>query len=155
MNSGATFSEDRKYRYSLWRIWDESKPLVMFIGLNPSKANEFEPDPTITRVIGFARSWGYGGVYMMNCFPFVSTNPDDLKDHGNTAQNDNLIYEIARKCGEIIFAWGTFEIVKELGRDVELKGMLPDAKCLIRNKDGTPRHPLYVKSDTVPVKFNP
>ena len=34
--NGAEFSEGRKYRYALWRIWDSSKPLVMFIGLNPS-----------------------------------------------------------------------------------------------------------------------
>ena len=49
-DNGADFSPDRKHRYSLWRIWDRSKPLVMFIGLNPSTANESDNDPTIRSV---------------------------------------------------------------------------------------------------------
>ena len=84
-NNGAVFSECGKYRYALWRIWDESKPAVMFIGLNPSTADEKESDPTITKVISFAKSWGFGAVYMCNSFPYISTNPDELKDFGNTA----------------------------------------------------------------------
>ncbi len=31
---GAEFSECRQYRYALWRMWDRSKPPVMFVGLN-------------------------------------------------------------------------------------------------------------------------
>ena len=40
MNKGAEFSPCKKYRYKLWRIWDDTLPLVMFIGLNPSTADE-------------------------------------------------------------------------------------------------------------------
>jgi hypothetical protein len=37
----AEFSECRKYRYTLWRVWSEGEPLVMFIGLNPyAKASD-------------------------------------------------------------------------------------------------------------------
>ena len=57
---GADFSEDRKYRNALWRIWDSKKSLVMFVGLNHSSANENTDDPTIRRVISFAKAWGYG-----------------------------------------------------------------------------------------------
>jgi len=66
VESGAEFSECRKYRYALWRIWDKSKPLVMFIGLNPSTANENVDDPTIRSVCRMTKNNGYGGVYMMN-----------------------------------------------------------------------------------------
>ena len=45
--SGAVFSDCRKFRYALWRMWDEDKPLVMIIGLNPSTADEKVNDPTI------------------------------------------------------------------------------------------------------------
>ncbi|MBN4061695.1 DUF1643 domain-containing protein [Bacteroidales bacterium AH-315-I05] len=152
-NNGAEFSDCRKYRYALWRIWDESKPTVMFIGLNPSTANETDNDPTIRRVKRFASDWGFGGVYMLNCFPYISTNPNELRDFGNTAMNDHWLRKIADKCGEVIFAWGSFDIVKELGRDVELKGMFPNAKALVINSNGSPRHPLYVKADTVPKFF--
>jgi hypothetical protein len=150
---GADFSPCRKYRYSLWRIWDESLPAVMFIGLNPSKADESENDNTIRRVVGMAKEWGYGGVYMLNCFPFISTNPDDLKDFGNSEENDHHIRYYAQICEEIIFAWGAFEIVKASGRGEELKKMFPNAKALIINRDGSPRHPLYVPKSVTPIKF--
>jgi len=41
----------------------------MIIGLNPSTADENENDPTITRCINFAKSWGYGGVCVTNQNP--------------------------------------------------------------------------------------
>lgn len=154
MISGAEFSECRKYRYVLYRIWNAELPAVMFIGLNPSTANETENDNTIRRVMGMAKAWNYGAVYMLNCFPFISTNPDDLKDFGNTVANDLHIAFYAQLCKEIIFAWGAFSIVRESGRDKELSEMYPNAKALIINKDGSPRHPLYVPKNTVLVKFN-
>lgn len=153
-DSGAEFSLCRKYRYALWRIWDKSKPMVMFIGLNPSTANEYVPDPTITRVKGFAESWGFGGVYMMNCFPFVTENPDKLIiDHGTQYLNNLKMEEIGAKCSEVIFAWGAFKEVKKFTRDKELIAMFPNAKALVINKDGSPRHPLYVPGKTIPVKY--
>ena len=59
--NGAVFSPDRIYRYVLYRVWDEAKPRVMFIGLNPSTADESVDDPTIRRCKRFAADWGYGG----------------------------------------------------------------------------------------------
>lgn len=153
-DNGAAFSECRKYRYALWRIWNPDLPLVMFVGLNPSKANETEPDNTIKSVIRISKSNGYGGFYMMNCFPYVSTNPDDLKDFGNTALNDHWLYKIAALCKDIIFAYGAFKIIKKLGRDKELEGMFPNAKALEILKDGSPKHPLYCKGNIKPVLFS-
>ena len=71
MEKGAVISECQNYRYSLWRIWDESKPLIGFIGLNPSTADHREDDKTISRCIKFADSWGAGGFYMMNLFAIL------------------------------------------------------------------------------------
>ena len=78
LKSGAIFSSCRKYRYALWRNWDESKPRPMIIGLNPSTADEKENDPTIVRCINFAKSWGYGGVYVANLFAFRATLPIEM-----------------------------------------------------------------------------
>src|SRR5688572_27063956 len=152
--SGAYFSDDRKYRYALWRIWDNSKPLVMFIGLNPSTANETDNDPTIKSVCRIAKNNGYGGVYMMNCFAYVTTDPKLLMHNLMSDEwNNNMLTIIASKCKDVVFAWGNFDVVKELGRDVELCKMFPEAKALFINKNGTPKHPLYVKSNIEPVKF--
>ena len=151
---GADFSNDRKYRYSLWRIWDETKPLVMFVGLNPSTANETEVDATIRSVIRIARHNGYGGFYMMNCWAYVATKPENLKFNPMSSEwNNNMLTVIAAKCKDVVFAWGAFKIVKELGRDVEMKAMFPQAKCLQILKDGSPKHPLYCKSDTKFIKY--
>lgn len=148
-SQGATFSEDRKYRYALWRIWDDRFPLVMFIGLNPSTANEKDNDPTIRRVMSIAKHNGYGGVYMMNCFPYISTDPKALViDVVSHCLNDNLLLDTGAKCKDVVFAWGNFEIVKSSGRDLELSAMFPTAKALHINKNGSPKHPLYCKTET-------
>ena len=52
MEKSAILSADRKYRYVLTRIWDEAKSTVVFIGLNPSTADEETDDPTIRKCIG-------------------------------------------------------------------------------------------------------
>jgi hypothetical protein len=117
MSNGAQFSENRWYRYALWRIWNEDKPLIMFIGLNPSTANERFNDPTIRRVIRFAYDWGAGGLYMMNLFAFVTPYPYELAEaHDPVGDNDQWLERISGKCDKIIFAWGAFGDPK--GRNV-------------------------------------
>lgn len=154
IDSGADFSNDRKYRYSLWRIWDKTKPLVMFIGLNPSTANESENDPTIRSCARIAEANGYGGFYMMNCWAYIATIPSLLKINPMSEEwNNNLLTINASKCKTIVFAWGSFDIVREFGRDVELNEMFPNAMALSINKNGSPKHPLYCKSNTEFVKW--
>lgn len=162
--SGALFSNCRKYRYSLFRIWDEDKPMVMFIGLNPSTANENTDDPTIKSVCRIAANNGFGGVYMMNCFPIVSPDPSVLKEfwespnpyvqHQDTL-NRSYLTGTAKVCSAVVFAWGSFKIVSEVNRDKELLKMFPDALALSVNKNGSPKHPLYCKSDTKFIPFSP
>lgn len=151
--NGAIFSNCREYRYALWRIWDKSKPYVMFIGLNPSTANEITDDPTIKRVQRFAHEWGFGGVYMLNCFPYISTNPTDLQDISPDRLNDEHLFNCSQLCNMVVFAWGSFDVVKDKGRDKELMIMFPDAMALIINRDGSPRHPLYVPTRTRPIHY--
>jgi len=154
-DTGAIFSNCRRFRYLLWRIWDKQKPMVMFIGLNPSTANEQYDHPTIKSVCRIAMHNGYGGVYMANCFPFISTDPAQLKIHGASAINDLHLINYGPKCKDVVFAWGSFPIVKELGRDIQLMHWFPNAKALHINKNGTPKHPLYCKSTTQLVPFKP
>ena len=73
MIKDAILSEDRKYRYILSRTWDETKPTVLFIGLNPSTADEKTDDPTIRKCINYAKCWGYGKILMANLFAFRNT----------------------------------------------------------------------------------
>jgi hypothetical protein len=157
-DNGAAFSEGRQYRFALWRIWDKTKPLVMFIGLNPSTADENENDNTIKRVKSISENLGFGGFYMMNCFPLISTNPGVLHDFYETPFHDSedienmrWLLDISKKCGEIIFAWGNFKVAKQ--RAESIAGYFQNAKALFINKNGSPKHPLYCKKDIKPVLY--
>lgn len=150
---GAHFSECRKYRYYLWRVWDVEKPLILFIGLNPSTADENMDDNTIRRVKRFARDWGYGGVYMMNLFAWVTPYPEELplaKDP--LGDNNYWLKDVSGKCKDVLCAWGSFP--EAAARAKEVHAMFPRALALIVNKDGSPRHPLYVPAKTKPVNFD-
>src|SRR5207237_5457574 len=72
--SGASFSRDRRYRYRLWRRWDAARPVVAFVMVNPSTADAGRDDPTIRRCIGFARSWGYGRLEVVDLFAYRGTD---------------------------------------------------------------------------------
>lgn len=152
-SSGAIFSDDRKYRYALWRIWNQSLPFIQFIGLNPSSASEFMDDPTIRRVKRFASDWGYAGVYMTNLFAIVSTDPKLLLTcEDPIGDNDKHLGEIRQKCHDVLFAWGNFKEAQQ--RAKVISDMFPFAVCLGLNKNGTPKHPLYVAANTKQINFN-
>ena len=142
MKTGAIFSKDRKYRYALTRIWsnksEEGAKMVTFIGFNPSTADENENDPTITRCINFAKSWGYDGLYMINLFAYVSTSPDELNNDNIDPigdENDKFIAKYTKN--------GSFK-----NRSKEVLSKLNEKYYLALNKTGEPRHPLYVAADT-------
>ncbi|MGE3889429.1 MAG: DUF1643 domain-containing protein, partial [Vicinamibacterales bacterium] len=52
---GAVLSADGRYRYRLWRLWDDCAPVMTWVLLNPSTADANEDDPTLRKCIGFAR----------------------------------------------------------------------------------------------------
>jgi hypothetical protein len=123
--SGAVFSECRTYRYMLWRRWKEDKQvtgfgpdaiefdspshMVAFIGLNPSTADETQDDPTIRRCIGFAKSWGFRGMMMLNLFAFRATDPKDMKAAADPIgpDNDRHIRVASSILPQTICCWGT------------------------------------------------
>lgn len=151
--SGAKFSECGKYRYVLWRKWDEDKPLIAFIGLNPSTANATTDDPTIRRVVGFAKLWGFGGVCMLNLFAIVSPDPKVLttvKDP--VGDNDQWLSMFGSLVDTVVFAWGSFKEAKE--RAAIVSKMFPNAICLKKSAAGNPWHPLYVPANVEPIYFN-
>jgi hypothetical protein len=139
--AGAEFSECGKYRYKLWRIWDESLPKVMCIGLNPSTANASKNDNTINILIRVLTKLGYGGFYMMNLFAIISSKPEVLLTCENPkGDNDWHLATVAHECkNEIIFCWGNFKEATE--RIKEVKSVFNQAKCFGFNANGTPWHP--------------
>jgi hypothetical protein len=138
--AGAEFSECGRYRYQLWRIWDESLPKVMCIGLNPSKASTVKNDNTITILSIILKKLGYGGFYMMNMFAWISSNPKDLLScYDPIGDNTVRLQDVATGCQEVIFCWGNFKQAE--ARINHVVPMFPAAKCFGHNKNGTPFHP--------------
>ena len=154
VNKNATFSDCRKYRYALSRTWNGKKKTILFIGLNPSTADEKIDDPTIRRCINYAQNWGYGSLLMVNLFAYRATMPSELKNVKNPIGNDNdlQIIELSKKADIAVAAWGNEGTL--LNRDKEVKKILPNLMCLKINKSGQPAHPLYQKKDLKLIKYS-
>lgn len=148
MNRSAMFSEDRVYRYALWRVWAAERGYVLFIGLNPSTADETKDDPTVRRCIGFAKQWGYGGLCMANLFAYRATKPADMRraNQPEGSENNETLKNLANTAGIVVAAWGTNGPFR--GRDKRIRAMITGMYCLGVTKEGHPKHPLYVPYDT-------
>lgn len=147
----AVLSECGAYRYNLSRDWDGSGYRATFIMLNPSTADADIDDPTIRRCMGFARSWDYSGIRVLNLYALRSSDPKALKlaDDPVGPVNDAHIAIVADDVafsGEpIVAAWGVhadpervaqvLEIVRSRGARLTSFGV---------TKSGAPRHPLYL-----------
>jgi hypothetical protein len=125
----------------------------MFIGLNPSTADETTDDPTLIRCMNFAKAWGYGGVCMSNLFAYRATEPADMKAADNPigTQNNKWLKLLAQDAGLIVAAWGNDGAY--LNRSAYVKKRFPEMHCLKMNKSGEPAHPLYQRADVLPVKL--
>jgi hypothetical protein len=145
----------RTYRYVLWREWDMLNPeYAMFIGLNPSTADEIEDDPTIRRCVGYAKQWGYGALCMTNLFAYRATDREVMKKHPSPvgADNDRWLVECAKGAAVVVAAWGAGG--GHLQRDQAVIRLLgQNLTCLTKIKEGHPGHPLYLKKSLTPVPF--
>ena len=149
----AIFSSCRTYRYSLSRIWDKKNKYVLFIGLNPSTANEEADDPTIRRCVNYAKDWGYGGFMMVNLFAYRTTLPSNLKKvkYPVGSENDKYIVTLSKKADITVAVWGNNGNL--YSRDKQVLSLVPNLKCLKVNKSGQPAHPLYLKKGLKLTKF--
>ena len=159
MNSGATFSPCRRYRYALWREWDESKASVIFCGLNPSTADETQDDPTIRREIDFARRWGFGRLVKVNAYAWRSTDPKGLWETDDPRGPDNFLaikahcFDCMRKRqgGLFVAAWGNNirdQDDQDLLRALRFEGI--KVYVLKLTKRCLPGHPLYLPKTAWP-----
>lgn len=153
MERGAAFSPCRRYRYALWRMWDEERPIVLFVCLNPSAADEARDDPTVRRCLGYARAWGFGGLRLANLFALRATDPAALRraDDPTGPANDRWIARMAQGASRVVLAWGN----QGGERGDAVRARLPDPHCLRLTRSGQPAHPLYLPASLVPVPFAP
>ncbi|MCE2722028.1 MAG: DUF1643 domain-containing protein [Betaproteobacteria bacterium] len=159
-HSGATFSKCRKYRYKLWRQWNPDLPTVCFVLMNPSTADEVDDDPTVAGCQVRLSHWSeqYGGVVVVNVFAWRETNSELLPSLIGEGvdivgdDNDAAIVEAAKQSALVVCGWGNPGNL--LGRGDQVLELLRsnqiDAFAFAKNKNGSPKHPLYVAHATQP-----
>ena len=145
----ADFSRFRTWRYTLIREWDKSLPHLLFVLLNPSIADEYQDDPTNRRGIGFAKQWGYGSIVFCNLFAIRSPYQKRINEVFDPIgpENDRFILREAELADTTVCAWGVHGT--DFDRNENVIAILPKPiYSLGTTKDGHPKHPLYLKSDT-------
>jgi hypothetical protein len=152
----AEFSACGKYRYRLDRALPYKGPTLSITMVNPSTAGREANDPTIRKVLGFARDMHVGHVIVTNQFAFVSTDVRALKHVPDPIGplNDRFIREAALEAQIHVVAWGPLAKLPEelhyrwraVTRLIRKAGGTP--KCWGTAMDGQPRHPLMLAYST-------
>ncbi|MFK7864113.1 MAG: DUF1643 domain-containing protein [Pseudohongiellaceae bacterium] len=146
----ARFSRCRRYRYSLERSWKLGEGRALFIGLNPSTADHRHDDPTIRRCVGFAKSWGYEAMEIVNLFAFRATYPSDLKRAVDPIgpANNRWLSKAIKRSDIAICCWGNDGDF--MNRSQVIINRYPDLHCLKINSTAHPAHPLYLRANLTP-----
>jgi hypothetical protein len=152
MKTEAFLSEDRRYRYWLLRVWDDSLPICGSIGVNPSTADERENDPTIRKDIGFAERLSFGGLLKLNVGAGRSTDPKKWRKMADPIGPWNSAlhlrgYVDSFKPTQLIAAWGRNGNYF-IGQCNAIKREFPELWCFGKNPDGSPRHTLMLPYST-------
>ena len=143
-DNGALLSSCRTWRYKLWRRWSEAPPVV-FIGLNPSTADESSDDHTIRRCMNMAGKWDVGGIIMLNLYGFRATHPKDLWTAPDPVgpDTDTCLLASCEEAAGVVACWGGFPEagarIKQVVGMLEREGV--PLSILGTTKSGHPRHP--------------
>lgn len=145
-----------RYRYLLRIPLSLDPRVLLFVMANPSQAivvdGAFKSDNTVDRCIDYGRRWGYGTLVVTNARAWRETHAELVPEDPEAIGPDNDVW-IERAAGEadlVVCGWGKLggargPVVLDLIRKC---GKVPHA--LVLNQDGSPSHPLYLKSTLVP-----
>lgn len=157
-NNWALFSKDMVYRFFLNRKTGiPGNKKLIWLMLNPSTADAFKLDPTVTRCLYRSKRYGANEMIILNLFAMRSPYPKDLYKNNNPIGlgNDQFIHDFTnRPDTTVVCAWGNHPKVKGRMEDVlELIGPKVPLKCLGTTKDGYPFHPLHIAYDQDLIDF--
>lgn len=159
LENACHFSPDRRHRYTLVHRWNPlfGDRLIMWIGLNPSTADEQQLDPTLTRIRSFSQREGFDGFVMTNLFGLRTPYPDEMMKDADPvgAENDAALLAAADRCEQIVAAWGVSGVYQARAEAVAKLFAGRELWCLGSTQDGHPRHPLYVAAKQPLVRWAP
>lgn len=154
VRGSATFSEDDRARFELWRMWrDEYHPVWLWCGMNPSTARSNVDDPTVRKEQGISARHGARGLVKVNLAAIRATSPKDVTPEDVELYHEHnmrTIERLLRQAARVVVAWG--KVPKPM---VHLPERFQHAAerlnvplwCVGTTAEGHPRHPLYVTSD--------
>lgn len=161
---GAVLSDCGRYRYLLWRIWNYSNPKrLLVIGFNPSTADAKNDDPTVIRCGNLARREGCGGFEVANLYAWRATDQRQVRwakqrdEDPVGVECGSYIREALLRCEIVVAAWGSLPAERErvewvcTAASYACRPLL----CLGRNRNGSPKHPLYLAGDTPLEEWRP
>ena len=160
--SDASVSADGCFRWWLTRRWQKGGRVLIFLGLNPSRADAKRDDPTLRRLIGFATDWGYDALVVVNLFARMSPSPSVLRrcqDPVGWNADAALLYWCHAWAEQEAWAlwcgWGNgggqcaraLQVMDLLKPVVQQRArsfpLAPGPQALALTRAGHPRHPLY------------
>lgn len=112
MIRGAVLSSCGRYRWLLTRSWGTRSPRetdLVFVGCNPSTADEHADDATVRKWAGFAGRWGFTGFTVVNAFGWRATDVAELVDVSDPVgpRCDHHLIEAARRAQLVVPCWGS------------------------------------------------
>ena len=157
MESNAFFSPCGKFRWKLTRLISKSPKELIFVGLNPSKADAITNDLTLIRLISFCTLWGYGSLTVINLFGKITKDPrqllsneDPIGSQNDSVLNKNIYYWSKAQMCDLWIGWGTKGIIMNRNKKVlsQIKKSCSKKPLIIGlTKAGHPRHPLYTSKE--------
>lgn len=163
----AVISACGQYRYRLDRCLDcgdrnavpagcrHHFPRVVWCMRNPSTADASASDPTLRRVLGFSYRGGFRRVTIVNRRAWRATDPRQIPPQPTAeecTENNAHVRHALEGAAWLICGWGTNRREMPTASDGWLfsAAMRWDVqiRCLGKNADNSPRHPLYVAAST-------
>lgn len=147
------FDESKQHRLKFSCKWDDNLPKCLYIMLNPSTADLEQSDPTIDKCIKIAKHNNYGSITIVNLFSLRTPKPEELLDAEirTIPKNLEIIKEAIDETDRIVAAWGEKGTWFNANYPI-LKYMQDSGKKLYyleSNRYGWPKHPLFLKLDSV------
>lgn len=181
----AVFSDDMLFRYRLARsltgrpitmVWSSVSGLgdivtdafmapirrVVWVLCNPSTADAFKADPTVTECVKRATALGADVTEVVNLWALRSPYPTDLRKHacgfrGDDAINDKAILEACTGASMVIAAWGNDGELDH--RNSIVRTLLDEAGIKLHHLGFTkrlnPKHPLARGKHRIPADLQP
>ena len=98
------------------------------------------------------------GLAVANLYAYRATDPRELWRCADPVgpENDRHLAALAAEYGDIVCAWGSHARPERVATAVDLlQAAGARLWCLGTNRDGSPKHPLYIKRDQPLVKWQP